>query len=118
LRGVQFHVSVEDWEGAVPLLGDLVKLEPRNASYRGILAKAMFKHPFLRHHAEKHFLEAVRLSPRDTDLHIWLGLYYRSSGKGLRAEKEFRTALALDPNMEQAKELLSKVESENRELKV
>lgn len=114
LRGVQFHVSVEDWEGAVPLLRNLVKLEPGNSSYHGILAKATFKHPSMRHHAEKHFLEAIRLSPRDTDLRIWLGLYYRSFGKDVRAEKEFRAALAIDPNLEQAKEFLSKGGSVNR----
>jgi hypothetical protein len=114
LDGVKARFQAQDWEGAIPLLHELIDLAPRNASYRGFLAKAMFKHPFMRRKAERHFLEAVRLSPRDPKLHMWLGLYYKASGKRARAANAFRMTLDLDPNNPVAKKYLLKLDHAGR----
>jgi Flp pilus assembly protein TadD len=67
----------------------------------------MFKHPVMRRNAERHFLEALRLSPQDAELHTWLGLYYKTFGMGMRADAEFRTALEIDPDNRIAQKNLS-----------
>jgi tetratricopeptide (TPR) repeat protein len=107
LQKVKDHVCARKWDEAIPLLFELVELEPQNASYRGFLAKTMFKYPAMRKNAEGHFLEAIRLSPQDADLHLWLGIYYKSYGQGAQAAAEFRAALKLDPRNRAAKRYLS-----------
>jgi tetratricopeptide (TPR) repeat protein len=105
-RDVKLHFQVRDWEGAVSLLYELVELAPSNASYHGMLARAMARHPIMRKDAERHFIEALRLAPQSADLHFSLGLYYKSFGMKSRAEIEFRTVLRIDPNHEGARKHL------------
>jgi hypothetical protein len=107
LRDVKLHFKVRDWEGAVRLLEQLVEISPSSALYRGMLGRAMSRHPRLRNNAEKHFIEALRLSPQAPDLHYWLGLYYKSFGLKSRAFNEFRTTLRIDPQHEGARKQLS-----------
>ncbi len=107
LRDAKLHIQARDWAGAIPFLFELVDFEPENATFRGLLAKAMFKHPVMRRNAERHFLEAIRLSPGNAELHTWLGLYYKSFGMGLRADSAFRTALEIDPGNRIARKHLS-----------
>ena len=100
---MKLHFRVRDWAGAVPLLERLVELSPGNALYRGMLGRAMSSRPELRNNAEKHFVEALRLSPQDPELHYWLGLYYKSFGLESRAFNEFRTTLRINPQHAGAK---------------
>jgi tetratricopeptide (TPR) repeat protein len=116
LNSVRLYFKDRNWDAAIPLLFKLVDLDPKNASYRGFLAKAMFKHPTLRDQAEPQFLEAIQLRPLDAKLHMWLGLYYRSFGQSTRATTAFRTALELDPNNAVAKKYLLRGDSENEAL--
>jgi tetratricopeptide (TPR) repeat protein len=105
-RDVKLHFQVRDWEGAVSLLYELVHLAPDNASYHGMLGRAMARHPIMRKDAERHFIEALRLAPQSADLHFSLGLYYKSFGMKSRAEIEFRTVLRIFPNHEGARKHL------------
>jgi tetratricopeptide (TPR) repeat protein len=105
-RDTKLHFQVQDWEGAISLLFELVELAPNNAAYHGMLAKAMLRHPVMRKNAERHFIEALRLAPQDADLHFWLGLYYKTFGMRSRAETEFRTVLRIDPRHEGARKYL------------
>lgn len=107
LRDVKLHFKLHDWEGAVPLLEQLVQISPGSALYRGMLARAMSRHPVMRKNAEEHFIEALRLAPRDAELHYWLGLYYKSFGLKSRAYTEFRTTLRIDPKHEGARKQLA-----------
>ena len=106
-RDVKLHFQVRDWDGAVSLLFELVELDPDNAAYHGMLAKAMLRHPAMRKNSERHFIEALRLAPQDADLHFWLGLYYKTFGLKSRAETEFRTTLRIDPTHEAARKHVS-----------
>lgn len=106
-RDVKLHFTVRDWDGAVSLLMELVELEPTNAHHHGMLAKAMLRHPVMRKNAERHFIEALRLTPQDADLHFWLGLYYKTFGLKSRAETEFRTALRIDSKHQGARKYLT-----------
>ena len=107
VRDVKLHFRMRDWEGAVPLLRQLVEIAPGKALYRGMLGRAMSRHPILRKDAEEHFLEALRLSPQDPELHYWLGIYYKSFGLKSRAIAEFRTTLRIDPQHEGARKQLT-----------
>ena len=106
LRDVKLHFRMRDWEGAVPLLQQLVEISPGKALYRGMLARAMSRHPAMRKEAEEHFVEALRLSPQDPELHYWLGIYYKSFGLKARAVSEFRTTLRINPKHEGARKQL------------
>jgi hypothetical protein len=114
LNTVKAYFKAQDWGAAIPVLFKLVEMAPKKACYRGFLAKAMFKHPTTRKKAERHFLEAIQITPLDPKLHMWLGLYYRSFGQAARATIAFRTALELDPDNPVAKKYLLKGESENK----
>ncbi len=105
-RDVKLHFNFRDYEGAIPLLEQLVKISPGTALYRGMLARAMSRNPPTSNRAEKHFIEALRLSPQDPELHYWLGLYYKKFGLKARASKEFRTTLRIDSNHEGARKQL------------
>ncbi len=107
LRDVKLHFQVKDWEHAVSLLYELVELEPESAQHHAMLARAMARHPVMRKDAERHFIEALRLAPQDADLHFSLGLYYKSFGMHSRAQHEFRTAIRINPNHEDAKQHIS-----------
>ncbi len=108
-RDVKLHFQVRDWEGAVSLLYELVKLAPDSPDYHGMLARAMARHPVMRKDAERHFIKALRIAPQSADLHFSLGLYYKSFGMKSRAETEFRTVLRIQPSHEGArKHLLSR----------
>jgi hypothetical protein len=106
LRDVKLHFKLQDWEGAVPLLEQLVSISPGTALYRGMLARAMSRMPALRKDAEEHFVEALRLAPQDPELHYWLGLYYKTFGLNSRAITEFRTTLRINPRHEGARKQL------------
>ena len=109
LQDVKLHFQCRDWEGAIRLLGQLVQISPGDALYRSMLARAMSRHPPMRNKAEKHFVEALRLSPQDPKIHYWLGLYYKSFGLRSRAYSEFRTTIRIDPKHEGArKQLMSR----------
>lgn len=97
LRDVKLHFKLRDWEGAVPLLEQLVSISPGSALYRGMLARALSRHPVRRKDAEEHFVEALRMAPQDPEIHYWLGLYYKSFGLQSRAATEFRTTLRIKP---------------------
>ena len=106
LRDVKLHFRMRDWQGAVPLLEQLVAISPGKAFYRGMLARAMSRDPATRKDAEEHFIEALRLAPQDPELHYWLGLYYKSFGLKSRAITEFRTTLRINPKHEGARKQL------------
>lgn len=107
LRDAMIHFEVRDWAGALPLLFELVELNPINARYRGLLGKAMSRQPVMQKNAERHFLEALRLAPENPELHLWAGQYYLALGVKSRAEAEFRTVLDLEPGHSKALKYLS-----------
>jgi hypothetical protein len=113
LDAVKVHFKAQNWGAAIPVLFELVEMAPKNARYRGFLAKAMFKHPAMREKAERHFLEAIQIKPLDPKLHMWLGVYYKSLGQDTRATVAFRTTLELDPDNSVAKKFLLDEESES-----
>ena len=104
-RDARLHVQVRDWNGAVPLLHELVALEPQRAEFQALLGKSMQHIPAMRKNAEQHMLEAVMLSPQDVSLRLEIARFYLTGSNRSRARGEIQAVLAMDPGNEEAQRL-------------
>jgi predicted Zn-dependent protease len=104
-RDARLHVQVKDWSGAVPLLHELVALEPQRAEFQALLGKSMQHVPAMRKNAEQHLLEAVMLAPQEVSLRLELARFYLTSSNRSRARGEIQAVLAMDPGNEEAHRL-------------
>ena len=104
-RDARLHVQVRDWSGAVPLLHELVVLEPQRAEFQALLGKSMQHVPAMRKNAEQHLLEAVMLSPEDVSLRLEIARFYLTSSNRSRARGEIHAVLAMDPGNAEAHRL-------------
>ncbi|NQV53117.1 MAG: tetratricopeptide repeat protein [Flavobacteriales bacterium] len=59
--------------------------------------------------AEAYFNRAIRIEPRNAEAHLNLGLLYLNTQRPDLAGESLRNALALDPNLEQARQLLDRL---------
>jgi tetratricopeptide (TPR) repeat protein len=106
LREIKLRRMVEDEEGTISLLYEVVALEPESAKYEAMLAQALASHPVMRSKAERHFRRALSLDPQNAEAHYLLGRYYQSFDMKSRALAEFKAALAIDPRLSQARSAL------------
>jgi hypothetical protein len=106
-RDARLHVQVRDWSGAVPLLIELVSLEPQRAEFQALLGKTMQHSPSMRKNAEQHLLEAVMLAPRDISMRLELARYYLTGSNRSRARGEIQAVLGMDPDNAEAQRLLA-----------
>ncbi len=106
LREVKLRKVVEDNEGAISLLYELVALEPENAKYEVMLAQGLASHSVMKSKAERHFRRALSLDPQNAEAHYLLGRYYQSFDMRSRALAEFKAALAIDPKLSPARSAL------------
>jgi len=100
-------------DAAITLLLQAVAKNPRDLESRRMLALTLSGHPTLARSAERHFLAALELSPRDTDMRFALGQYYRKAGLRRRAIAQFQTVLEADPGNRPAKKVLDKLLAED-----
>ncbi|HXV62844.1 MAG TPA: DUF4388 domain-containing protein [Vicinamibacteria bacterium] len=106
LKEVKLRKIVNDREGVISFLYEIVKLAPQNAKFEAMLAQALASHPVMRAKAERHFRKALSLDPQNAELHYLLGRYYLSFDMKNRALAEFKTALRIDPRLSQARSAL------------
>jgi tetratricopeptide (TPR) repeat protein len=106
LREVKLRRMVEDYEGTISLLYEVVALEPESAKYEVMLAQALASHPVMKSKAERHFRRALSLDPQNADAHYLFGRYYQSFDMRSRALAEFKAALAINPKLSQARSAL------------
>jgi Domain of unknown function (DUF4388) len=106
LREIKLRRMVEDDEGTISLLYEVVALEPESAKYEAMLAQALASHPVMKNKAERHFRRALSLDPQNAEAHYLLGRYYQSFDMRSRALAEFKAALAIDPRLSQARSAL------------
>ena len=100
------RMTVSDYANAVRVYEEIVRIAPNVAAYRTRLAVAMACYPRTSKHAEREFLEAVRLEPDNADHHYQFALYYKAMKVKSRAVAELRTAVRLDPRHAAAREEL------------
>jgi cytochrome c-type biogenesis protein CcmH/NrfG len=97
---------VEDREGTISLLYEVVALEPESVKYELMLAEALATHPVMKSKAERHFRRALSKDPQSAEAHYLLGRYYQSFDMRSRALAEFKAALTIDPKLSQARSAL------------
>ncbi len=116
MREIKLRKMVNDDEGVISLLYEVVALEPENAKYEALLAQAMASHDVLKKKAERHFRRAVSLDPQNAQLHYFLGRYYQSFDMKSRALAEFKTALRIDPKFTKARSALVELKGDDSSL--
>jgi tetratricopeptide (TPR) repeat protein len=113
LKEVKLRRMVEDSEGVISLLYEVVSLEPENAKYEAMLAQALGSHPVMKSKAERHFRRALSLDPQSAEVHYLFGRYYQSFDMRSRALAEFKAALAIDPRLAEARSALVEIKGES-----
>ncbi|MFN7947458.1 MAG: DnaJ domain-containing protein [Blastocatellia bacterium] len=98
-----------DLVGALELMNTAVELAPDNAFYHDQLATLLAINPRRRKDAETHLLRAIELEPENPAWLIHLGLLYKTLNFTARAEVQFKKALSLDPQNQQARHELRAV---------
>lgn len=109
LQEIKVRKMVEDEEGVISLLYEVVALESTSAKYEAMLAQALASHPVMQPKAERHFRRALSLEPQNAEIHYLLGRYYQTLGQKARALAEYKTALGIDPELSQARSALVEI---------
>lgn len=102
------------FEEAVILLEESVRLVPNKADYRLLLAMAEAKIPALRKKAELDFLKVQELEPWNAEAYVGLGLLYKEEGLFIKATKQWRKALEIDPDHKVATAELELIEGKKK----
>jgi tetratricopeptide (TPR) repeat protein len=102
----EVRMTVSDYANAVKVYERLVELAPKVGAFRARLAIAMACYPRTSKHAERQFMEALRLDPDNADIHYQFGLYYKAMKQKQRAVAEMGTAVRLNPRHKAAREEL------------
>jgi tetratricopeptide (TPR) repeat protein len=113
LNEIKLRKMVEDDEGTISLLYELVALEPESSKYEAMLAQALSTHPVMKSKAERHFRRALSIDPQNAQIHYLLGRYYQSFDMKSRALAELKAALAIDPKLSQARSALVEIKGAN-----
>ncbi len=116
LREIKLRKMVEDQEGTISLLYEVVALEPESTKYEVMLAQALASHPVMRSKAERHFRRALSRDPQNAEAHYLLGRYYQSFDMKSRALAEFKTALGINPKLSQARSALVELKGQDEGL--
>ena len=116
MREIKLRKMVNDDEGVISLLYEVVQLESENAKYEALLAQALASHDVMKKKAERHFRRAVSLDPQNAVLHYYLGRYYQSFDLNARALAEFKTALRIDPKHAKARSALVELKGDDTSL--
>jgi hypothetical protein len=116
LREGQLREGIDDYASAVEVYVRLVELEPDVADHHARLATAMARYPPTATDAERAFLEALRLAPDDATLHYRVAAYYRDMRMKGRAVGQLQAAVRLDPELQDARDLLEELSPGDRVL--
>lgn len=103
LKEIKLRRMVQDNEGVISFLYELVAVDPENAKYEAMLAQALGAHPVMKGKAERHFRRSLSLDPQNAEVHYLFGRYYQSFDMKARALAEFKSALTIDPALSKAR---------------
>ena len=106
LMEAEVRMTVSDYANAVKVYERLVELAPKVGAFRARLAIAMACYPRTSKHAERQFMEALRLDADNADIHYQFGLYYKAMKQRQRAVAEMGTAVRLNPRHKAARQEL------------
>ncbi len=94
---------------ALSFLEEAVRLDPNKANYFLLLALTQSKIEMYQRQAEKNFVKAIEISPWNAESYVGLGIMYRKAGLRIKAEKQFRKALTIDPDHRTARRQLAEM---------
>jgi tetratricopeptide (TPR) repeat protein len=106
LMEAEVRMTVSDYANAVKVYERLVEIAPKVGAFRARLAIAMACYPRTSKHAERQFMEALRLDADNADIHYQFGLYYKAMKQRQRAVAEMGTAVRLNPRHKLARQEL------------
>lgn len=112
LKEIKLRQMVNDKEGVISFLYEVVKRAPENPKFEAMLAQALASHPVMKSKAERHFRKALSLDPQNAEYHYLLGRYYQAFNMKNRALAEFKAALRIDPKLAPARSALVEVKGE------
>jgi curved DNA-binding protein CbpA len=98
------------YEEAVIFLEEAIRLKRNKTDYHLLLAMAESKLPAFKKKAEEDYLRAIEMEPWNPEGYLGLGMLYLSEGLKIKAKRQFRKALEIDPGHEQAKIALANLE--------
>lgn len=104
-------LALRDYNGALPLLREAVRLMPDAARFQFVLGTTLTVFPKLQREAETVLRRAADLDPFNVAPLIALGQLYARAGMNIQAEKVFSEALKIDPDSKAARKGLEGVGS-------
>ncbi len=96
------------WD-AILLLKEAVRINSGNPQYYLYLGKAQVKIPSMRREAEVSFLKSIEIEKWNPDAFLELGKLYLSEGMKMRAKSMLEKVLTLEPQNDEARELLDSI---------
>ncbi len=105
----KFLYMQEDFQGVLDLMQQAVILDSQ-AEYYKLLGEVQRRNPEWKRGAVESFREAVRLRPEDAKLRLSFGQVLEESGDERQAMVQYRAALELRPDLEDAQEALADLE--------
>jgi len=79
-----------------------------------LLALTQSKMEMYHRQAEKNFQKAIHLSPWNPESFVGLGIMYKKAGLKVKAEKQFKKALSLDPDHKAARRQLEDLKGKSK----
>ncbi len=104
----EFLASGLIWD-AILLLKEAVRINNSNPHYYLYLGKAQAKIPSMRKEAEISLLKSIELDKWNPDAFLELGKLYLSEGMKMRAKSMLERVLVLEPQNDEARELLNNI---------
>jgi tetratricopeptide (TPR) repeat protein len=98
------------YEEAIIFFEEAIRLKRNKADYYLLLAMAESKLPAYKKKAEQDYLRAVEMEPWNPEGYLGLGMLYLSEGLRIKAKRQFKKALEVDPDHQQAKIALADME--------
>ncbi|MCJ7581829.1 MAG: J domain-containing protein, partial [Candidatus Aminicenantes bacterium] len=88
----------EQYQEAIALLEEAVKLQGDKGRYFLLLALAQSKIPSLHRKSEGNFILSIRHEPWNAEGYVGLGMLYKREGLFIKAKNKFEKALRIDPD--------------------
>ncbi|MCA9604452.1 MAG: DnaJ domain-containing protein [Myxococcales bacterium] len=110
-RKVEVLLRRSEWDEALTILDELVKIADEEADYHATRAWVLFQKHGTADHATRMEIvrgleRAIDLVPKHDKAHYWMGLILKREGKAARALEHFRVAAESNPrNLEAVREV-------------
>jgi curved DNA-binding protein CbpA len=98
------------YEEAIIFLEEAIRLRKNKPDYYLLLAMAEAKLPAYKKKAEEDFLKVMEMEPWNPEAYLGLGLLYLGEGLKIKAKKYISKALEIDPDHQQARAALERLE--------